>query len=81
MNVKQAACLNCRKSKIKCRREEGAPVCGRCASVGVECIIPEFHMYVPPRQPIVRDTLTLLLDVQWQAKGREKVSVACQPAL
>ncbi|KAH7555866.1 Zn(II)2Cys6 transcription factor [Bipolaris maydis] len=44
MNVKQAACLNCRKSKIKCRREEGASVCERCSSVGVECIIPEFHM-------------------------------------
>ncbi|EMD66224.1 hypothetical protein COCSADRAFT_197722 [Bipolaris sorokiniana ND90Pr] len=44
MNVKQAACLNCRKSKIKCRREEGASVCERCSSVGVECIIPEFHI-------------------------------------
>ncbi|CAN9096117.1 hypothetical protein CC77DRAFT_1073351 [Alternaria alternata] len=44
MNVKQAACLNCRKSKIKCRRTEGAPICERCQNVGIECIIPEFHI-------------------------------------
>ncbi|KAF1942950.1 hypothetical protein EJ02DRAFT_502497 [Clathrospora elynae] len=44
MNTKQAACLSCRKSKIKCRREEGAPICERCQSVGVECVIPEFHI-------------------------------------
>lgn len=44
MNNKQAACLNCRKSKIKCRRDEGASVCERCEHVGVECVIPEFHI-------------------------------------
>jgi hypothetical protein len=44
MNTKQAACLNCRKSKIKCRREEGAPICQRCENVGAECVIPEFHI-------------------------------------
>ncbi|KAF1837421.1 hypothetical protein BDW02DRAFT_491348 [Decorospora gaudefroyi] len=44
MNSKQAACLSCRKSKIKCRREEGAPICERCQNVGVECVIPEFHI-------------------------------------
>ncbi|KAI1529783.1 Zn II 2Cys6 transcription factor [Pyrenophora tritici-repentis] len=44
MNVKQAACLNCRKSKIKCRREEGAPVCERCSLQKLECVIPEFHI-------------------------------------
>ncbi|KAL6707470.1 hypothetical protein ACN47E_004040 [Coniothyrium glycines] len=44
MNSKQAACLNCRKSKIRCRREEGAPVCERCQNVGAECVIPEFHI-------------------------------------
>ncbi|KAH4111960.1 hypothetical protein HBH47_233060 [Parastagonospora nodorum] len=41
---KQAACLNCRKSKIKCRREEDASICERCAHVGTECVIPEFHI-------------------------------------
>ncbi|KAH6644747.1 hypothetical protein C7974DRAFT_27100 [Boeremia exigua] len=44
MNSKQAACLNCRKSKIKCRRDEGAPNCERCTHLGTECVIPEFHI-------------------------------------
>ncbi|KAF2033920.1 hypothetical protein EK21DRAFT_57308 [Setomelanomma holmii] len=44
MSTKQAACLNCRKSKIKCRREEGAQTCERCQHVGSECVIPEFHV-------------------------------------
>ncbi|KAF2828096.1 hypothetical protein CC86DRAFT_465859 [Ophiobolus disseminans] len=44
MNTKQAACLNCRKSKIKCRRDEGALNCERCQHVGTECVIPEFHI-------------------------------------
>lgn len=44
MNTKQAACLNCRRSKIKCRREEGATICYRCQHVGVNCVIPEFHV-------------------------------------
>lgn len=44
MNIKQAACLNCRRSKIKCRREEGANTCYRCQHVGAECVIPEFHI-------------------------------------
>ncbi|KAI8932749.1 hypothetical protein NX059_010239 [Plenodomus lindquistii] len=44
MNTKQAACLNCRKSKIRCRREEGASICERCQHVKAECVIPEFHI-------------------------------------
>ncbi|KAF2624908.1 hypothetical protein BU25DRAFT_373096 [Macroventuria anomochaeta] len=44
MNSKQAACLNCRRSKIKCRRDEGAPNCERCTHLGAECVIPEFHI-------------------------------------
>lgn len=44
MNTKQAACLNCRKSKIKCRRDEGAPICERCQHVGIDCVIPDFHI-------------------------------------
>ena len=44
MNSKQAACLTCRRRKIKCRRDDGAPSCERCQLTGVECIIPEFHV-------------------------------------
>lgn len=38
------ACLNCRKSKIKCKRDEGAPNCERCTHLGAACVIPEFHI-------------------------------------
>jgi hypothetical protein len=41
---KQAACLACRKSKIRCDRSPGGDVCKRCTQVGVECEIPEFHV-------------------------------------
>ncbi|KAL5115471.1 hypothetical protein ACEQ8H_006612 [Pleosporales sp. CAS-2024a] len=44
MSTKQAACLNCRKSKIKCRRGEDASVCERCEHSRTECVIPEFHI-------------------------------------
>ncbi|KAF2864898.1 hypothetical protein BDV95DRAFT_508308 [Massariosphaeria phaeospora] len=44
MASKQAACLNCRKSKIKCRRDLGAPICEKCQSTGTECVIPNFHI-------------------------------------
>lgn len=44
MSAKQAACLNCRRSKIKCRRDEDASTCERCLNVGSECVIPEFHI-------------------------------------
>ncbi|KAF1844147.1 uncharacterized protein K460DRAFT_287349 [Cucurbitaria berberidis CBS 394.84] len=44
MNTKQAACLNCRRSKIKCRRDDDAPICERCQHIGTECVIPEFHI-------------------------------------
>jgi hypothetical protein len=41
---KQAACLSCRKSKIKCKREPGAPTCEKCEIAGAECVIPSFHV-------------------------------------
>ncbi|KAF1954889.1 hypothetical protein CC80DRAFT_550062 [Byssothecium circinans] len=45
MASKQAACYNCRRSKIKCKREPGAPVCERCLHSGAECVIPGgFHV-------------------------------------
>ncbi|KAH7128300.1 hypothetical protein B0J11DRAFT_267172 [Dendryphion nanum] len=44
MASKQAACLNCRKSKIKCKREVGAAVCEKCEQTKTECIIPNFHI-------------------------------------
>ncbi|KAH7406831.1 hypothetical protein DE146DRAFT_406139 [Phaeosphaeria sp. MPI-PUGE-AT-0046c] len=44
MSAKQAACLNCRKSKIRCRRNEDASICERCLAAGSDCVIPEFHV-------------------------------------
>ncbi|KAF2469746.1 uncharacterized protein BDR25DRAFT_288131 [Lindgomyces ingoldianus] len=44
MTSKQAACLNCRKSKIKCKRGSGSWVCEKCQHAGTECIIPTFHV-------------------------------------
>ncbi|ORY16428.1 hypothetical protein BCR34DRAFT_106170 [Clohesyomyces aquaticus] len=44
MSSKQAACLNCRKSKVKCRRASESAVCERCQNIGVECVIPAFHI-------------------------------------
>jgi hypothetical protein len=41
---KQAACLECRKSKIKCVRDPDSSVCKRCNSNGAECIIPAYHV-------------------------------------
>ncbi|KAF2651721.1 hypothetical protein K491DRAFT_606355 [Lophiostoma macrostomum CBS 122681] len=44
MASKQAACLNCRKSKIRCKRNSGAAICEKCEAGGSECIIPSFHI-------------------------------------
>ncbi|KAF2669134.1 hypothetical protein BT63DRAFT_424843 [Microthyrium microscopicum] len=41
---KRAACLNCRKSKVKCKRAEGASKCQRCESSHLECIVPNIQM-------------------------------------
>lgn len=43
-SAKQAACLECRRSKIRCVRSPDAPTCKRCANVGSECVVPEYHV-------------------------------------
>jgi Fungal Zn(2)-Cys(6) binuclear cluster domain len=42
--ARQAACLACRKSKIKCIRNPDSTVCKKCTSSGGECVIPEYHV-------------------------------------
>lgn len=42
--VKQAACLECRKSKVKCVRLAGASACKKCSNSGSECIVPDYHV-------------------------------------
>lgn len=44
---KQAACLVCRRSKIKCDWMPYEAKCRRCIHLNCECIRPEFH---PGRQ-------------------------------
>ncbi|KAL4877911.1 hypothetical protein BJY04DRAFT_209630 [Aspergillus karnatakaensis] len=41
---RQAACLNCRKSKIRCDRSQGAAVCDKCRTAGLECVVPSHHV-------------------------------------
>ncbi|OBT70993.1 hypothetical protein VF21_09883 [Pseudogymnoascus sp. 05NY08] len=40
---KQAACLSCRRSKIRCHRGARDPKCRRCNQANSECIIPKYH--------------------------------------
>ncbi|PNH71686.1 hypothetical protein VD0001_g5854 [Verticillium dahliae] len=40
---KQAACLVCRKSKIKCDWSKDQAKCKRCVQLNAECIRPTFH--------------------------------------
>ena len=42
--VKQAACLECRKSKVRCQRAARAISCKRCANSGFQCVVPEYHV-------------------------------------
>ena len=41
--TKQAACVVCRKSKIKCEWSADQNECRRCAQLDVECVRPTFH--------------------------------------
>lgn len=41
---KQAACFECRKSKVKCVRGLEEATCKRCRNIGTECVIPEYHV-------------------------------------
>ncbi|CAG8196683.1 unnamed protein product [Penicillium salamii] len=41
---KQAACLNCRRSKIRCNRLAGESQCEKCKQSNTECIVPSHHL-------------------------------------
>ncbi|KAF7593030.1 hypothetical protein BBP40_012117 [Aspergillus hancockii] len=41
---RQAACLNCRKSKVRCNRKLGNVSCDRCDQGNVECVVPTHHV-------------------------------------
>lgn len=41
---KQAACHECRRSKVKCVRPPDATTCKKCTSAGIECIVPKYHV-------------------------------------
>ncbi|PWY85097.1 Zn(II)2Cys6 transcription factor [Aspergillus heteromorphus CBS 117.55] len=43
-NGRQAACLNCRKSKVRCNRSQSDALCGRCKQSDLECVIPRHHI-------------------------------------
>ena len=42
--IKQAACLECRKSKVKCTRPANTEICKRCSSADLACVVPEYHV-------------------------------------
>ncbi|CAG7930970.1 unnamed protein product [Penicillium olsonii] len=41
---KQAACLSCRRSKIRCNRLAGESQCEKCKQSNTECIVPSHHL-------------------------------------
>lgn len=41
---KQAACHECRRSKVKCVRPPDATTCKKCAHAGIECVVPKYHV-------------------------------------
>jgi hypothetical protein len=41
---RQAACLNCRRSKIRCKRSREDICCDRCKQANLECIVPSHHL-------------------------------------
>ncbi|PYH44638.1 uncharacterized protein BP01DRAFT_298386 [Aspergillus saccharolyticus JOP 1030-1] len=41
---RQAACLNCRKSKVRCSRTQDVTSCDRCRQADVPCVIPNHHL-------------------------------------
>ncbi|KAJ5798251.1 uncharacterized protein N7503_007547 [Penicillium pulvis] len=43
-HAKQPACLNCRRSKIRCNRPEGHERCEKCRQSDVDCIVPSHHL-------------------------------------
>ncbi|OQD80536.1 hypothetical protein PENANT_c035G06478 [Penicillium antarcticum] len=43
-HAKQAACLSCRRSKIRCNRTAGETRCDKCKQTDAECIVPSHHL-------------------------------------
>jgi hypothetical protein len=43
-SLKQAACLNCRRSKTRCLRSPGDRRCKKCTQADVECVIPDYRV-------------------------------------
>ncbi|EDO04608.1 hypothetical protein SS1G_07091 [Sclerotinia sclerotiorum 1980 UF-70] len=41
---RQAACLNCRRSKTRCIRGPADVNCQRCRQNDMECLVPDFHV-------------------------------------
>ncbi|KAJ5198446.1 uncharacterized protein N7498_007563 [Penicillium cinerascens] len=41
---KQPACLNCRRSKIRCNRPAGHARCEKCRQADADCIVPSHHL-------------------------------------
>ncbi|KAL2840826.1 hypothetical protein BJX68DRAFT_183029 [Aspergillus pseudodeflectus] len=41
---RQAACLNCRKSKIRCNRSQNEERCDRCSHSHLQCVVPNHHV-------------------------------------
>ncbi|KAF2737230.1 hypothetical protein EJ04DRAFT_594204 [Polyplosphaeria fusca] len=70
---KQAACLSCRRSKIRCKREQGASVCEKCQQSNTECTIPSFHV---GRQKGVKNKRTGLEKAIYQIEEAIKKSKA-----
>ncbi|EPS26482.1 hypothetical protein PDE_01419 [Penicillium oxalicum 114-2] len=42
--AKQPACLNCRRSKIRCNRPAGHSRCEKCRQGDVDCVVPSHHL-------------------------------------
>lgn len=41
---KHAACLNCRRSKTRCLRDDGDLKCKKCSQTQAECVVPEYRV-------------------------------------
>ncbi|CAI7661050.1 unnamed protein product [Penicillium pancosmium] len=43
-HAKQPACLNCRRSKIRCNRPSSHARCEKCRQSNVDCVVPNHHL-------------------------------------
>lgn len=41
---KQAACLNCRRSKTRCLRDAEDVKCKKCMQIEAECVVPDYRV-------------------------------------